>query len=254
MLSKILPSSVKRWFHDFVFRIVRSNSRRIVKYILEDRHIQEQLKARLESIEREDELFGDGVIFKNRTGLIEHALKQVPERLRNGLYLEFGVANGKSVNLIARNIQTRVYGFDSFEGLPEKWVTGKYSSAVQGKHNRNKTLPKVELNVELVRGWFHDTVPGFLRDHPGPVAFVHVDSDLYESARYIFSQLKLENETVIVFDEYFNFPAWKEGEYKAFQDFLTARGATARCIGYCPRSQQAAFVLSLNSEGAPAFA
>ena len=40
-----------------------------------------------------------------------------------GAYLEMGVCTGKTINFIAAlNPLQTVYGFDSFEGLPEDWV------------------------------------------------------------------------------------------------------------------------------------
>src|SRR5258708_4193477 len=40
---------------------------------------------------------------------------------RNGLFLEFGVWSGKTINLTAERVNGPVHGFDSFEGLPEDW-------------------------------------------------------------------------------------------------------------------------------------
>ena len=61
----------------------------------------------------------------------------------------------------------------------------------------------------------------FLDQHDGPVAFVHIDSDLYSSAKTILDNLapRIEPGTIIVFNEYFNYPNWKQHEYRAFQEF-----------------------------------
>lgn len=38
----------------------------------------------------------------------------------NGLHLEFGVFKGKIINMIAESLpKKKIYGFDSFDGLPE---------------------------------------------------------------------------------------------------------------------------------------
>jgi hypothetical protein len=42
----------------------------------------------------------------------------------NTLWLEFGVATGTTINYISRFTNDKVYGFDSFEGLPENWREG----------------------------------------------------------------------------------------------------------------------------------
>jgi len=37
---------------------------------------------------------------------------------------------------------------------------------------------------------------------------------------------------VIVFDEYFNYPGWRQHEYKAFQEFIANTGLKYRYIGF----------------------
>ena len=39
----------------------------------------------------------------------------------DGLWLEFGVSTRGSLAVIAEQTHAHVYGFDSFEGLPEDW-------------------------------------------------------------------------------------------------------------------------------------
>jgi Macrocin-O-methyltransferase (TylF) len=77
-------------------------------------------------------------------------------------------------------------------------------------------------------------LPRWLRDHPGPVAFIHVDCDLYSSTKIILTQLaeRLAPGTVIVFDEYFNYPNWEQHEYRAFQEFVGDHGARYRYLGF----------------------
>jgi hypothetical protein len=38
--------------------------------------------------------------------------------------------------------------------------------------------------------------------------------------------------TLIQFDEYFNYPGWQEGEYRAFKEFADANGVKFEYIGY----------------------
>jgi hypothetical protein len=38
--------------------------------------------------------------------------------------------------------------------------------------------------------------------------------------------------TVLVFDEFFNYPGWLEGEYKAFNEFIAAAGLKFEYLGY----------------------
>jgi len=156
----------------------------------------------------------------------------VQRAMPDGLVLEFGVYNGDSVNLIADNVDTTVHGFDSFEGLPEDW-----ESCQAGQFTRDGKLPEVRQNVQLHAGWFDETLPEFVSVHREQVAFLHVDSDLYSSACTIFSQLKdqIRKGTVIVFDEYFNYPNWQEHEFKAFQEFVQEYDIKYEYIAYCSR-------------------
>jgi hypothetical protein len=68
----------------------------------------------------------------------------------------------------------------------------------------------------------------------GSAAFLHVDCDLYSSTKTILESLsdRIVAGTVIVFDEYFNYPNWRSHEHKAFREFVAAKRAAFRYIGY----------------------
>ena len=95
------------------------------------------------------------------------------------VWLEFGVASGNTINYISKFTNEPVYGFDSFQGLPEKWRDGFEA----GAFGTNGELPSVNHNVRLVKGWFNETLPGFIQDnlHGKKVSFIHMDADLYIS-------------------------------------------------------------------------
>lgn len=149
----------------------------------------------------------------------------------DGYYLEFGVFKGASLRYIARKLDanTKVYGFDSFEGLPEDWIHNvKGTFSVQGK------LPRVPSNVTLVKGYYQDTLEDWLEDNTQKVAFLHVDCDIYSSTHTIFNSLKgrLQKGTVILFDDYFNFPGWQEDAHRVFTDYLESQSAKVLYLGY----------------------
>ena len=160
-------------------------------------------------------------------------LKQIGNK--EGLYLEFGVFSGHTINHIAGQVNKPVYGFDSFEGLPECWRDGLGTGRF-----KVKALPKVRKNVTLITGWFDKTLPEFLKMHPGDVAFLHVDCDLYSSTRTIFTRLapRIKPGTVIVFDEYFNYPGWRDGEFKAFQEFVAGESLKFEYLSYNCKGEQ----------------
>jgi Macrocin-O-methyltransferase (TylF) len=156
------------------------------------------------------------------------------------LICEFGVFQGETINHIARMTPKRIFGFDSFEGLPQAWGSGLKSG-----HFAVKKMPAVRSNVTLVKGWFHETLPTFVSENKGIVGFLHVDCDLYVSTKIVFEMLesRLVAGTVIVFDEYFNYPDWEEGEYKAFNELMTRTGLSCEFIGYSHKGQQVAVKL-----------
>ena len=101
--------------------------------------------------------------------------------------------------------------------------------------------PEVRENVQLIVGLFQETLPGFLAEHPGPIALAHIDCDLYSSTRYVLEHLDLQPGAILVFDEYHNYPRWREGEYKAFQEFLSEGDREAECIAYATKDCNAVF-------------
>jgi hypothetical protein len=156
------------------------------------------------------------------------------------LICEFGVFKGESINHVAKLTQKTLFGFDSFQGLPEEWGdTWKKGDFIVPK------LPKVRENVTLVKGWFNESLPPFLKEHTGKVGFLHVDCDLYSSCKIVFDLMesRLVPGTVIVFDEFFNYPQWEDGEFKAFQEFLAKTKLSCEFIGYNRNGEQAAVIL-----------
>jgi predicted O-methyltransferase YrrM len=149
-----------------------------------------------------------------------------------GLILEFGVAGGKTINHIANLCpEDRVFGFDSFQGLPEHWAGNRFSRRNFTQHG---VLPKVPAHVELIPGWFNETLPKFLEAHPEPVGFLHVDCDIYSSTKYVLDTLKdrLPPKSVIVFDEFFNYPGFRQHEYRAFHEFIAETGKRHRFVSF----------------------
>lgn len=74
---------------------------------------------------------------------------------------------------------------------------------------------------------------------------MHVDSDLYSSAKEIFDIMlkKMPQEIIILFDEYWNFEGWKDFEHKAFQEFIAQTGRTYEYLAYMDCGQQVAVKL-----------
>lgn len=148
------------------------------------------------------------------------------------LWLEFGVWKGTSINYISRFTEQPVYGFDSFEGLPEFWRNGFN----EGAFNENGTLPQVSNNVFLIKGWFEDVLPDFLGKHAKrKVSFAHLDADLYSSTKFVLTSIApfLANDAVLVFDELINYEGFDNGngELRAWDEFVNEYSVNYSWIG-----------------------
>lgn len=164
----------------------------------------------------------------------------------DGLWLEFGVFRGNTIRQTAnyRNASNRwkdneccVHGFDSFTGLPETWRPdgldargGRRPGATwrRGQFSLGGHFPFPENGiVKWHKGWFNESLAEFLHTRPERehVSFLHVDSDLYSSAKTIFGELgrRLRPGTVIIFDELFGYPQYKDHEILALYEFLRER-------------------------------
>lgn len=164
----------------------------------------------------------DAVLFDYRTDYWAWLVTRLP---KEGLLLEAGVFEGKSINFIADRLKARgdgrlIHGFDSFEGLEEDWA-GEALAA--GHFDQGGRLPPVRANVRLHKGWVQDTVAPFLAEHPDePIALLHIDTDTYTPARYLLETCapRLVPGSIIAFDELIGYPNWPAHEAKALSEVL----------------------------------
>lgn len=163
----------------------------------------------------------------------EDYFKKYP--ILHGLVMEFGVAEGHTINQIADFLPDRtIWGFDSFEGNPEEW-NGNPIGAFKVENYR-----KIEYrdNVTIMPGLFETKIPNFFKFHKREkVALIHIDCDLYSSTKTVFDNLKnrFQNGSIIIFDELYGYggekESWKEHEYKAFNEFLHETQYKWECLG-----------------------
>ena len=180
----------------------------------------------------------------------EHLRYAIRHVTLQGLWLEFGVGNGASLKVIAEQTRAQLYGFDSFEGLPEDWVRGEGRPTLPRGSFRGS--PKVvPAHVTLVPGLFVDTLPHFLEKNSEVVAFMHVDCDIYTSTQAVLSSLrhKLAPGTVIVFDELFNYPNFADHEMRALLEAAAEQGLEYEYLGYVDKCFPASSAASLKVTG-----
>lgn len=145
------------------------------------------------------------------------------------LYLEFGVFKGKSIRYwssILHDSDSRLIGFDSFEGLPETfddrlgYTAGAFD--VQGQ------LPEIDdPRVSFEKGWFSDTLQLFqVPQHRALV--IALDADLYSSTILVLRALEehIVPGVVIYFDDF----SQVDHEPRAFADFMAESGKKFRLL------------------------
>jgi hypothetical protein len=89
-------------------------------------------------------------------------------------------------------------------------------------------------------GSFEEQLPRYVATHSSRIALLHVDSDLYSSARTAFEILgpRLGQGSVIAFDEYLGHRTWREDEFRAFQEACRQWGWTYQYLALNPFTGQ----------------
>ncbi len=170
-----------------------------------------------------DNLNKGTLIFKRRDSLWTYVIKLIASAEPEELFLEFGVYRGASITFFASHLPERkFYGFDSFAGLRENWTGTPGIKETFKVSEQEVSVPK---NVELVKGYFQDTLVNFLDKHQSQVSFIHIDSDTFDSAMYVLKSLnpRITTGTIILFDEFIGYPGYEHGEFAAFHNWVGTR-------------------------------
>ena len=144
-------------------------------------------------------------------------------------YFEFGVSGGYSFKWwLQNNIHpsSRFFGFDTFEGLPEKWGAfekGSMAFAIEALRIDDK-------RAGFYKGLFQQTLIPFLEQYDNANRkLIHIDSDLFSSAIFTLSQLYrfLKPGDILIFDEF----AVPQHEFLAFKIFTESFYVDYEVIG-----------------------
>lgn len=157
------------------------------------------------------------------------------------IFIEFGVAGGHSMRWWLGeciNKESRFIGFDTFEGLPEKWGTFK-------KGDMAADIPDFkDHRTELIRGLFQHTVNDYFLsgniDHEKR-KIIHMDADLFSSTLYALACISgyLKKGDILFFDE-FNVP---DHEFYAFRIFSESWYFKTKLLGAVNNYLQTAFIV-----------
>ena len=144
-------------------------------------------------------------------------------------YFEFGVCGGHSFKWWLehnKNSESKFYGFDTFEGLPEAFGPfGKGSMAV--------ALESLNINdprAVFYKGLFQDTLDPFLDQYRSErKKLIHLDADLFSATLFALSQLYryLNDGDILLFDEF----AVPKHEFMAFKIFTESFYVNYEVIG-----------------------
>ena len=207
----ILLSRVIYWTTPKEFRNVPKEKKLTIHSIITENSTKE-------SYEHFKENFKTSVLFRDVDSIRKYAIENAiyNDNSKEDFYLEFGVYQGKSANFFSKYIK-KLYAFDSFQGLREDWL-----GAVMGKghFNLNKKIPELNSNIEPIVGFAQDTLDSFIENKNPKINFVHLDMDTYPSTKYVLKKLKplLNKNSIIIFDELYNYSGWENGEYKALKE------------------------------------
>lgn len=158
-----------------------------------------------------------------------HELRRMAGRAATSFtWAEFGTATGTSAQDLLEVLPPggHLYLHDTWEGLPAPWDKG---NKVMPAGTFRCPPPKLGRTTNR-RGLFAKTLPYDF----GPLGLVHVDCDLYQSARDVLfgCDQNIVNGTVLMFDEFsdIGYPNWRDGEYKALCEWREATGKRVRWV------------------------
>ncbi|KZR68245.1 photosystem I assembly protein Ycf3 [Prochlorococcus sp. MIT 1303] len=175
------------------------------------------------------------LLFFNRWDFFDHMVDiSIPSRP----FYEFGVWNGASFRYLTKSLK-RGFGFDTFEGLPERWHNEK-----EGKYSAFGVIPQVEGGI-FVKGKFEETLPTFFSKQQPIASIINFDADLYSSTLCALENCKtvIDSHTILIFDELIINKHWEEDEYKALSEFCAKHSLTYDVIAVSYFTKQVAVKL-----------
>ena len=129
-------------------------------------------------------------------------------------FYEFGVWRGEAFRHLINTFK-KGYGFDTFEGIPEDWHHEK-----SGTYSSDGIIPQIK-GGEFIVGKFEDTLPKFFAEQRPMASVINFDADLYSSTicALNFSKPVIDEQTILIFDEFLINENWEQDEYRALNEF-----------------------------------
>ena len=129
-------------------------------------------------------------------------------------FYEFGVFRGDAFRYLIKTFK-RGFGFDTFKGLPEDWHNEQI-----GAYSSDGNVPRID-GGEFIVGKFEDTLPSFFAETRPIASIINFDADLYSSTICALNYAKpiIDQDTILIFDEFIINQYWEQDEYKALNEF-----------------------------------
>ena len=149
------------------------------------------------------------------------AREKLGDKFHDNLFLEFGVYTGMTLHWLSRQCNNVIHGFDTFEGLPEDGVGRDGGVVFQKGHFSINYTPVDTPILKFHKGLFQDTLVPFLRENNEKVSVVHIDCDLYSSAKFVLDNIKdrLVSGSVIILDDFCLYSSYEDFIWKAWVEF-----------------------------------
>jgi hypothetical protein len=155
-----------------------------------------------------------------------------------GDYFEFGLWAGESFAMAHRMRRRHhfdrmmLFGFDSFEGLPEiddyrnnVWSKGDYACSEAEVRRILRRAGLRDDSYVLIKGYYEKSLNDDMHKALGArqAAIVYIDCDLYSSAKLVlnFIERYLVEGSIVCFDDYYCYKGCPhQGEQRALGEFL----------------------------------
>ena len=153
-------------------------------------------------------------------------------------FYEFGVWNGVSFRYLINTFK-KGFGFDTFTGIPESW-----HDEPQGNYTNFGVVPDID-GGEFIVGKFEDTLPIFFKKRHPTASLINFDADLYSSTicALNYSKEVIDENTILIFDEFIMNDNWEEDEYKALNEFCNNEEFNYEVLAFSLSTKQVAVKL-----------
>jgi hypothetical protein len=211
----------------------------------------ENLENRLAAVEKKDYIFEKAFrviglhtnyaefgVF-NGGSLIQsyYCAKKVYDELLSGFWNHSFADHDSALSEVQHNWEKlNFFAFDSFQGIPqttgpdkeiEIFKPGTYCCKQTDFQDNLRRYGVPEDRVSVIPGYFQDSCTPANLERFGfkNIGIIHIDSDLYESAKFVLNAITpyLASNAIIIFDEWFQFFGNPEfGEQRAFAEWREA--------------------------------